>query len=87
MILGFSPVPPIVVSVMQASKWNLLEKERGVIKVVWIQVKGLYEKPKEETNAKKEHIRKMLQEMACRYYRRQLGKLSFVSFLAFQVVI
>ena len=33
-----------------------------------MQVKGACEKLKEETNAKDEHIRKMLKEMADRYY-------------------
>ena len=35
---------------------------------VWMQVKGACEKLKEETNAQDEHIRKMLKEMADRYY-------------------
>tara|TARA_B100000287_G_scaffold45914_1_gene41097 strand:+ start:86 stop:253 length:168 start_codon:yes stop_codon:yes gene_type:complete len=38
------------------------------IAMVWSIVKGACEKLKEETNAQDEHIRKMLQEKADRYY-------------------
>jgi hypothetical protein len=38
------------------------------MEAVWIQVKGACEKLKEETNAQDKHIKKMLQEMADRYY-------------------
>ena len=41
---------------------------KGSYRKVWMQVKGACEKLKEETNAKDEHIRKMLKEMADRYY-------------------
>ena len=38
------------------------------MEAVWMQVKGACEKSKEETNAKDEHIRKMIQAMAERYF-------------------
>ena len=53
---------------MKSSEWQLTEKEREVMEVVWMQVKGACEKLKEETNAQNEHIRKMLKEMVDRYY-------------------
>ena len=53
---------------MDSSKWKPTEEEREVMEAVWMQVKGACEKLKEETNAKDEHIKKMLQEMADRYY-------------------
>jgi len=53
---------------MESSKWKPTEEEREVMEAVWMQVKGACEKLKEETNAKDEHIKKMLQEMADRYY-------------------
>ena len=53
---------------MEASKWNPSEEEREVMEAVWMQVKCACEKLKEETNAQDEHIRKMLKEMAARYY-------------------
>ncbi len=49
-------------------KWQPSELERGIMEVVWLQIKGVCEKLKEETNAKDEHIRKMLIEMADRHY-------------------
>ena len=53
---------------MASSKWKPTEEERKVMEAVWIQVKGACEKLKEETNVQNEHIRKMLKEMANRYY-------------------
>ena len=53
---------------MESSSWKPTEEEREVMESVWIQVKGACEKLKEETNAKDEHIKKMLQEMADHYY-------------------
>ena len=53
---------------MESSKWKPTEEEREVMEADWIQVKGACEKLKEKTNAKDEHIRKMLKEMADRYY-------------------
>ena len=53
---------------METPKWKPSEEEREVMEAVWMQVKGACEKLKEETNAQDEHIRKMLQEMADRYY-------------------
>ena len=53
---------------MESSSWKPTEEEREVMEAVWMQVKGACEKLKEETNAKDEHIRKMLKEMADRYY-------------------
>ena len=53
---------------METSKWKPSEEEREVREAVWMQVKGACEKLKEETNAQDEQIRKMLQEMADRYY-------------------
>ena len=57
-----------IISCMESSKWKPKEEEREVMEAVWMQVKGACEKLKEETNAKDEHIRKMLKEMADRYY-------------------
>ena len=53
---------------MKSSKWNPSEKEREIMEAVWMQVKGACEKLKEETSAQNQHIRKMLKEMADRYY-------------------
>ncbi len=53
---------------MESSKWKPTEEEREVMEAVWMQVKGACEKLKEGTNAKDEHIRKMLKEMGDRYY-------------------
>ena len=53
---------------MESPKWKPSEHDRQVMEAVWLQVKGACEKLKEETNAKDEHIRKMLQEMVDRYY-------------------
>ena len=53
---------------MESSKWKPTEEEREVMEAVWMQVKAACEKLKEETNAKDEHIKKMLQEMADHYY-------------------
>ena len=53
---------------METPKWKPTEEEREVMEVVWMQVKGACEKLKEETNAQDEQIKKMLQEMAVRYY-------------------
>ena len=57
-----------IISSMETPKWKPSEEEREVMEAVWMQVKGACEKLKEETNAKDEHIRKMLQEMVDRYY-------------------
>ena len=57
-----------IISCMESSKWKPTEEEREVMESVWMQVKGACEKLKEETNAQNEHIRKMLKEMADRYY-------------------
>ncbi len=61
---AFAPILPH----MDTSKWKPSEEEREVMEAVWMQVKGACEKLKEETNAQDEHVRKMLQEMADRYY-------------------
>ncbi len=53
---------------METSMWKPSEEEREVMEAVWMQVKCACEKLKEETNAQDEHIRKMLKEMADRYY-------------------
>ena len=53
---------------MESSKWEPTEEEREVMEVVWMQVKCACEKLKEETNARNEHVVKMLKEMADRYY-------------------
>ena len=53
---------------MESCKWKPTEEELEVTEAVWMQVKGACEKLKEETNAQDEHIRKMLKEMADRYY-------------------
>ena len=53
---------------MKSSTWKPTKEELEIMEAVWMQVKGACEKLKEETNAKDEHIRKMLNEMADRYY-------------------
>ena len=53
---------------MKSSAWKPSKEEREVMEAAWIQVKDACEKLKEETNAKDEHIRQMLKEMADRYY-------------------
>ena len=53
---------------METTNWNPSEEEREVMEAVWMQVKYACEKLKEDTHAQDEHIRKMLQEMAERYY-------------------
>ena len=53
---------------MEPSQWQPSYRERVVMEAVWLQVKGACEKLKEETSAQDEHIRKMLREMADRYY-------------------
>ncbi len=57
-----------IIAYMETPKWKPSEEEREVMEAVWMQVKGACEKLKEETNAQDDHIRKMLQEMADRYY-------------------
>ena len=47
---------------------KLLEEEREAMESVWMQMKGVCEKLKEETNAQNQLIRKMLQEMGDRYF-------------------
>ena len=53
---------------MEATKWKASEEQREVMEVIWMQIKAACEKPKEETRAQDEHIRRMPQEMADRYY-------------------
>ena len=53
---------------MEKIKWTPTEAEREVMESVWMQVKAACEKLKEETNAKDEHSRKMLQEMMVDLY-------------------
>ena len=68
-IAGSRLLRPInIISSMESTKWVPLEEEREVMEAVWMQVKGACEKLKEETNAQDEHVRKMLREMADRYY-------------------
>ena len=57
-----------IISYMETSKWKPSDQEREVMEAVWMQVKCACEKLKEETHAQDEHIMKMLQEMADRYY-------------------
>ena len=57
-----------MISYMETPKWKPSEEEREVMEAVWMQVKGSCKKLKEETNAQDDNIRKMLQEMAYRYY-------------------
>ena len=57
-----------IIFYMETSKWKPSEEEREVMEAVWMQIKGACEKLKEETKAQDEHIRKMLKEMAERYY-------------------
>ena len=57
-----------IISYMETRKWQPSEEEREVMEAFWMQFKGACKKLKEETNAQDEHIRKMLQEMADRYY-------------------
>jgi len=51
-------------------KWITTNEERETMEVVWMQVKGACEKPKEETNATEGHVAKMLQEIADLYYSK-----------------
>ncbi len=51
---------------MESPKWK--QEEWAVIQLVWMQVKHVCEKLKEETNAQNEYIRKMPKKMADRYY-------------------
>ena len=53
---------------MEAPKWKPTDQEREVMEAVWMQVKGACEKLKEETNATNKHVKKMLLEVADRYY-------------------
>ena len=53
---------------MESSKWKPTEEEREMMESAGMQVKGAFKKFKEETNAKDEHIRKMLKEITDRYY-------------------
>ena len=62
------PLITSIISYMETSKWKPSVEEREVMEAVWMQVKGACEKRKEETNAQDEHIKKMLKEMADRYY-------------------
>ncbi len=57
-----------IISYMEEPQWKPSEEEREIMEAVWMQVKAACEKLKEETNAQDEHIRKMLKEMADRYY-------------------
>ena len=57
-----------IISYMEEPQWKPSEEERELMEAVWMQVKGACEKLKEETNAKDEHIRKMLKEIVDRYY-------------------
>ena len=52
-------------------KWKPREEEREVMETVWMQVKAACERLKEETNAKDEHVAKMLLEIARRYYSKE----------------
>ncbi len=49
---------------MGKTKWTPTEQERQVMEVYWMQVKGACKELKEESNAKNEHIRKMLLEIS-----------------------
>ncbi len=53
---------------MKTPEWNPTQEEKEAMESVWIQVKGACEKLKEETKASNKHIKKMLLEMATRYY-------------------
>ena len=66
--MSFKRSISFIIPCMESSKWKPTEDEREVMESVWMQVKGACEKLKEETNAQDEHIRKMLKEMAYRYY-------------------
>ena len=57
-----------IISYMETTKWKPSEEEREVMEAVWMQIKSVCEKLREETNAQNEHIRKMFQEMSDRYY-------------------
>ena len=62
------PLISSIITHMETPKCKPTEEEREVMEAVWMQVKCACEKLKEETNAQDEHIRKMLKEMADRYY-------------------
>ena len=53
---------------MEVAKWKPTDQEREIMEAVWMQVKGACEKLKEETNTTDKHVKKMLIEMAKRYY-------------------
>ena len=55
-------------SYMKTIQLKPLKEVLEVMEGVWMQIKNACEKLKEETNAQDQHIRKMLQEMADRYY-------------------
>ena len=58
--MSFKSSISFIISSMESSKWKPTEEEREVMEAVWMQIKGACEKLKEETNAKDEHIKKML---------------------------
>ena len=62
------PLITSIITHMETLQWKPSEEEREIMEAVWMQVKGACEKLKEETNAQDAHIRKMLKEMADRYY-------------------
>ena len=53
---------------MVEPNWKPTENKRELMKSIWIQIKGACERLKEETNATDMHVKKMLLEMADRYY-------------------
>ena len=53
---------------MGKTKWKQTLQEREIMEAVWMQVKGAFEKLKEEIITKKEDIYFFLQEMVHRYY-------------------
>ncbi len=53
---------------MEKSRWKPSEEKREVMEVVWMQIKGAWEKLKVETTTQNEYIRKIPQEMSDRCY-------------------
>ncbi len=64
-MLNFSPS---IIFGMGTPNWKPLKEEREMMEVVWMQVKGIYEKLKEETSAQDAFMLKMLQGIVSRYY-------------------
>lgn len=47
-----------------------INEEHEIMEAIWMQIKGLCEKPEENTDATELHVAKMLQEMAKFFYSK-----------------